>query len=161
MTQEKALELFEYKDGVLYSKVQRGRFGRIKIGDKIGGIDVSTNYIVARVSGKKQFIHRIIFLMFNGFCPERVDHYDCNPTNNKIENLRAATHSQNLSNRGKAKNNTSGFKGVCWDKRRGKWFAQIQSEGKQINIGHYDTPELAHEAYKAAALIHHKEFANV
>lgn len=88
---------------------------------------------------------------------ERVDHKDGNGLNNKRENLRLATPAQNKQNSKLASNNKSGFKGVC--KRKDKWQANINVNGKRIYLGQFTTPELAHAAYCAAADKYFKEFA--
>jgi hypothetical protein len=92
-------------------------------------------------------MHRLLL----GFPNLHVDHADQNPLNNCRSNLRLATYSQNLANRSTFKNNTSGFKGVCWSKKANKWMSQIQHQNHNYYLGLFDTPELAHEAYKAKA----------
>jgi hypothetical protein len=91
------------------------------------------------------------------------DHIDGNGLNNvyapckPINNLRPATKSQNSANTGKRSDNTSGKKGVS---RSGlKWRAAISYLGRTIHLGYFNTPELAHEAYRQAALKYHGEFA--
>lgn len=64
-------------------------------------------------------------------------------------------------NTGKRADNTSGYKGVTWDKREQKWRARIGKEGKRKHLGYFDTAEEAHEAYKNAAPEYHGEFARV
>ncbi len=88
---------------------------------------------------------------------ERVDHINGDGTDNRRANLRAATHAQNMRNRKKHKNNTSGFKGVS--PMRGKWRAQIRFEGRKHHLGIFDSPEEAAEAYDEAARRLHGEFA--
>lgn len=88
---------------------------------------------------------------------EEVDHINDNSLDNRRENLRLATHSQNNWNRSTYKSNTSGFKGVGLHK--GRWRARIQCNGKQEQLGYFDTPELDHEAYCKAAADLHGEFA--
>jgi hypothetical protein len=92
--------------------------------------------------------------------PRQGDHIDLCKLNNQRVNLRAATRSQNQHNKGLQRNNTSGFKGVCWSSARQKWKAQIKSGGKKIHLGLFSTPQEAHEAYKLGALKYHGEFAN-
>jgi hypothetical protein len=87
-----------------------------------------------------------------------VDHIDGNKLNNHRRNLRICDRSENLSNRGFQKNNTSGYKGVCFDKRANKWMSQIQHQGRKIHIGYYFTPEEAAHAYDAKARELHGEF---
>lgn len=160
MTQDEALAIWVYRDGHLYWRENRGT--KMKAGDKAGCVYCSRpglQYRLIKVGGKVYRAHRIIFLMLRGYLPEQIDHIDGNGLNNDVENLRAATHSQNGSNRGAQKNNTSGFKGVGWKKNAQKWYASIRFDGKQCHIGYFDTPDAAHEAYKAAAKKLHKEFA--
>ena len=79
---------------------------------------------------------------------------------NRIANLRDATFSQNGGNmRTPQQRNTSGFKGVSWSEGRKKWTTSIGVRGKYYNLGHFSTPEEAHEAYCAAAVKFHGEFA--
>ena len=64
-----------------------------------------------------------------------VDHIDRNRLNNRYKNLRIVTNQHNLHNSGNCKNNTSGIRGVCFDKKRQKWFAQIKFNYKASNLG--------------------------
>ena len=158
MTQDEALAIWEYLDGHLYWRDNRGK--RTKAGDEAGGIAGRyKNYKTVKVDGCIYQLHRIIFLMHRGYLPEQIDHIDGNGLNNDIENLRAANHGQNQHNKGAQKNNTSGFKGVSWNKKSQKWQAFIKLDGKQRYLGYFDTPDAAHEAYKAAATKLHNEFA--
>ena len=161
MTQDEALALWDYRDGHLYWRENRGT--KMKAGDKAGSVSCNRpglQYWKVEVCGKAYLAHRIIFLMHRGYLPEQIDHIDGNGLNNDVENLRAATNAQNGRNRGAPKHNTSGFKGVSWHKKSNKWQAFIKFGGKQRHLGYLDTPEAAHEAYKAAATKLHKEFAN-
>lgn len=92
---------------------------------------------------------------------ETIDHINLNTLDNRRCNLRVATFSQNGMNRGKYSRNTSGYKGVSWDKECGKWRAQIMKQGKPYKIGRFDTPEEAYAAYCATALELHGEFARL
>lgn len=159
MTQEKVKELFWYEDGQLYNRGPRAG-GKVKAGSLVGCIN-NTGYLRTESEGKKYLVHRLIFLYHKGFMPAEIDHEDGNPLNNKINNLRAATHFQNMANVKKPITNTSGLKGVCWHKREQKWRAQINVNNKKMYLGSFASREQAHEAYKAAALHHFKEFANV
>lgn len=90
---------------------------------------------------------------------EECDHEDGDSLNNRRSNLRPASHSENMRNRKKHKNNRSGYKGVYQEKRTGRWVAQIRSHNKKHWLGSFATPEEAHEAYKLAANELHHEFA--
>ena len=88
-----------------------------------------------------------------------VDHRDSDGLNNQRSNLRLATHAQNQRNRRAQGNNTSGFKGVCLDGKR--WRAQINLQGRRMNLGRFAAAEEAARAYDAAAREHHGEFARL
>jgi hypothetical protein len=92
-----------------------------------------------------------------------VDHKDGDGLNNVYWNLRLCTHSQNLSNRGKQQNNTSGYKGVSWYQRGQRWVAHIKAgkAGKNIHLGYFDDPVEAALAYDRAALQYHGAFSSL
>jgi len=102
-------------------------------------------------------MHRLIM---NAQPCEQVDHIHRFTLDNRKSELRLCTNGQNARNKGAPANNTSGFKGVSWDKRDQKWRAQIQIGGKKKNLGLYDAPEFAHEAYCTASARLHGAFAN-
>lgn len=89
------------------------------------------------------------------------DHKNGNTLDNQRHNLRIATRSQNKQNSKKYRNNKSGFKGVSFHRRIGKWMAAIQVNGKPHYLGYHPTPEAAHAAYCAAAKELHGDFANL
>lgn len=115
--------------------------------------------IQIKLNGKFVKAHRIIWEMFNAPIPDGldIDHINGDPFDNRLCNLRLATRSQNLCNRGKARANTSGFKGVGWSK--GAWRARIMLHRKEVDLGRFSTPELAYAAYCDAASKHHGAFA--
>ncbi len=88
-----------------------------------------------------------------------IDHVDGNGLNNTRANLRVSTPAENARNRGKQKTNTSGYKGVCYNKRNGKWTAQIQVNSKKIHIGSFTDALVAHKHYVEACIKYHGEFA--
>ena len=106
-------------------------------------------YYQTYVRGKIYLNHRLIFFMVHGFEPEIVDHIDNNPLNNHPDNLRAATKQENQCNCDKRSNNTSGYKGVSFDKRRGTWYGQVGSHGDIYSTPSFHTAEECHEAVKA------------
>lgn len=88
-----------------------------------------------------------------------VDHRDGNGLNNRRGNLRAGTRGQNAANRRLGVNNRSGYKGVCWVKKTGRWLAQINVDKKKYTLGTFKDPWEAAQAYNKAALDAWGEFA--
>lgn len=116
--------------------------------------------ICLRHNGKRQVYraHRLAWLYVYGEWPDRdIDHINGNLLDNRICNLRLATKHQNSGNRKINANNKCGYKGVY--NRRGKWAACIRADGKTVNLGLYDTPLKAHEAYMCVARKYFGEFA--
>lgn len=88
-----------------------------------------------------------------------VDHKDWNTLNNKRDNIRICTPSENGKNRrafGKSK-----YMGVCKSTGRDKWQATIKANGKYKMLGRFDTEESAAKMYDKAAKLYHGEFANL
>ena len=117
------------------------------------------------VNGKQKTVklHRVILARMldrDLMAGEQVDHIDGNGLNNTRPNLRLATNAQNGANRRKSSNNTSGLKGVHWNKYAGKWRARIKVGGTIIHLGYFTDKDEAHAAYNAAAKKHFGEFAN-
>jgi AP2 domain len=111
-----------------------------------------------RGSHKSILMHRIILRAPNGV---RVDHRDRIGLNNQRLNLRLASSNENARNTGMRSHNKSGFKGVSWDKRKGKFQAQIRVNGKTISLGYFHADCIldAARAYNEAAIRLHGEFA--
>jgi HNH endonuclease/AP2 domain len=158
ITQEIAHQLFEYRDGELYWKVKPCR--RDPIGTKAGHFDSARGYTSINYKKKRYYLHRIIFLMQHGFLPAEVDHIDGNKANNKIENLRVCSHSENGFNKAAQSNSKSGVKNVSWSKVRNKWIVFIKSNNKQKNIGGFDDLELAELVAVMAREKYHGAYAN-
>ncbi len=146
---------FDYKDGCLYWKVKNTTW--INIGDKVGW--TSHGYLKAKVGNKTYYQHRIIYAMHHGYLPKYIDHIDGNRSNNKIENLRDSSKSQNGMNRSKQKNNTTGKKNVYKDNRSNKWFVKVVENGKQHYGGTFDDFFEAQLAADNLRVKVHKEFA--
>ncbi len=159
ISQELVRELFDCPpEGGLYWKKKLNQFSRIKIGQR-AGCKFNDGYIIVMLKKCPIPAHRIIFLWHHGYLPKTVDHINGIKDDNRIENLRAATHSQNNMNRS-SDSNSLGLKGVgysTYNKRRFR--ASITVNGKYHHIGVFDTAQEAHEAYCNKAKELHGEFA--
>lgn len=103
-------------------------------------------------------MHAAIVKPRMGYLP---DHINGNTLDNRRNNLREATGSQNQCNKRILKNNKSGYRGVSWSARNGKWVAYIKLQRVQKFIGYFDNPEDAHLAYLEAAATIHGEFCRI
>ena len=139
---------FDPYTGTFTYRVQRGA---VTSGSKAGSLH-RTGYIALRLNGRSILAHRAAWAMhFNEQPPINVDHVNCDRADNRISNLRPATPEQNQGNRLLSSNNTSGQKGVIFNKRLGKYVAQIRSAGRCKHLGVFDDIETARMAYSSAA----------
>lgn len=137
----------------------RGRNAKVAAGVLAGCLD-TRGYRIIGLDGKLYRAARLAWLYMTGEWPAaRVDHEDLSHANDRWNNLRLATPSQNAANAGVWKSNTSGFKGVSLERRTGRWVAQISCDRRHIYLGSFDAPEEAHAAYVAAAKKHFGEFS--
>lgn len=112
--------------------------------------------------GKKLFLHSAVAARMGLDVTGRlVDHRNNDGLDNRRENLRVATRSQNQSNQRRRSDNKTGFKGVYFDKNRRRWAVQVQASGKVRCVGRFDTPEEAARAYDTAARELHGAFARL
>lgn len=119
-------------------------------------------YPVRKYKRQPKKLHRFVAERILGrtlTADDIIDHVDNDPLNNRRSNLRLASVSQNTMNQKRSVRNTSGYKGVTWNKRCGKWQASIKRDGKNYHLGLYSDPKEAHEAYKQKAIELHGEFA--
>lgn len=128
------------------------------IGKPCGCVNKVTGYVEISVEGRNQYGHRLAWIIVHGSIPEgaRIDHENRNRADNRIDNLRCATHAQNLRNCNTRVDNTSGVKGVSWDRSRNQWMAYV---GKR-KLGRFASFDEAVSARKSAALAAFEEFAN-
>lgn len=121
-----------------------------------------TSIYLGRQNGKQLFrrlnMHRLIL---NAAPGQKVDHHDLNGLNNHRHNLRFATVAQNGQNSRVPVNSTTGFKGVAFAKREGRFQASLECNGRIIWLGYHDTAEAAARAYNVGALTHFGEFARL
>lgn len=142
--------------GFFYTRKLAGN-GSKKPGDKIGG--KSHGYIILRINARQYLAHRVAWLYVYGSWPNlQIDHINLNRSDNRICNLRLASHADNKHNEGVRRNNRSGFKGVGWCSKTGRWRARCHLNGKTHTLGNFDTPQEASEAYNKFAMKHHGVF---
>ena len=156
LTQEQANNYFEYKDGHIYWKVDKSKIA--KKGNLAGTLSKRDGRYRTICDGKQYLNHRIIFLMHYGYLSEEIDHINGNPSDNKIENLRATTKTQNQWNRKVSCNCKSKVKGVHWHKQHKKWYARITVNKKRINVGLFESLDEAAKAISNARIEYHGEY---
>jgi hypothetical protein len=145
ITQDKLKNLLHYDEGT-------GIFTRIVTTNSrsLAGEEIKTSkshYSEYQFNGKRARLHRLAWFYVYGEWPKNhIDHIDGDKSNNSIRNLRDVTVDINIQNvKGAYRSNKSGFLGVTL--HQGRWRAVITIKGKNIHIGYYETPILAHEAY--------------
>lgn len=163
LTADRARELLSYDPdtGELRWRVTRATNARE--GDLAGCLG-RQGYREMTVEMRTRTAHRIAWLIVHGRWPlEELDHINGDRADNRLCNLREATHAQNQRNRVRVISgrnpNTSGYKGVTWHGERKQWMARIRVNGTRKTIGRFPTAEEAHAAYCAAARRHYGEFA--
>lgn len=134
MKQDLLLELFSYSHGTLIWNTT----------NKIAGSRANDGYIGIQINNKKYQAHRLIWMYHYGKIPAgmEIDHKNRDRADNRIDNLRLVTVQENKFNRK--------GKGYTYIKSTSKYKSQIKINGKSINLGHFDTPEEASEAYLKA-----------
>lgn len=135
-------ELFVYDNGKLFNRIDRRR-GRK--GQEAGALS-GRGYRNIRIEGKYYLAHRLIWKLLYGEDPEEIDHINGNRSDNRITNLRSVCHYENMRNRKRGSDNTSGVMGVSWHKVNSKWRARI---GEEL-LGDFDKFEDAVAARKQA-----------
>lgn len=147
---------YDRETGILTWKVTSGR---AIAGREAGGIDSSTGYHRVKVERVTILSHHVAWAIEMGEWPERIDHRLGKEAGNAWSNLRLATQSQNMSNRGAQPKTVTGVKGVSYHKVTGKWQAQIGLNGENKYLGVFDTIEGAKAAYDAAATLYFGDFS--
>jgi hypothetical protein len=126
-----------------------------------GGLD-SDGYRKIAVNGTIFLAHRLAWLLSYGCWPdEDIDHENGDTSDNRLCNLRSASDSENLRNRGPQKNNTSGYKNVSWCRAMGKWVVRLRTKpnGRYEIIGYFDNKEEANSIAVATRKKSHMRFA--
>jgi hypothetical protein len=151
-------ELFEYQeDGTLVRKVTTNRRA---LAGTVSGTPSKAGYLRTTVLGRSFYNHRIIWFMHHGSWPLSIDHINGDKRDNRIENLREATGSQNQHNKGLNRNNKTGVKGVTWRVDRNRYRARIKVFGKDRFLGDFLSLDEARRVVEDARRALHGEYAN-
>lgn len=151
----------EYINSILQYEPETGLVHKKSDKDRCQcGYTDKDGYWVVVIRGKHYRLHRVAFLLMGLRAPKYVDHINGDRGDNRWQNLRAATHSQNCCNQKVRSTNTSGEKNVYFDKRKGKWCVKLRVDGKRKHIGYYSNLEDAKISAINARSLYHKEFAN-
>jgi len=115
---------------------------------------IKTNgYITFAVrDGKKRYrlyVHQYAWFYVHNEVVDYLDHKNCIRDDNRMKNLRSVTSQVNHFNNSVAK-------GYCYDKSRNKWLATIKLNGKQKNLGRFNSEKEARNAYLKAKKTYHK-----
>jgi hypothetical protein len=136
---------------------KKNRPNGVKVGDK-AGVNRS-GYLVFSLKNKQRIAHRMAFLYMEGRLPKNyIDHINGDKADNRWQNLREATNSENQRNRLGTGSNT-GVKNVTFVPKRNKFQVSLKVEGKEKFIGYFDDIELAELAAIAARERFHGAFA--
>jgi hypothetical protein len=159
ITQERLHYLFNYdpETGLFTNLVTRS--SRTQKG-MVAGYSRKDGHILIKIKGKNYLLHRLAYVWMMGSFPvEEIDHRDGDPSNNRWDNIRPATKSENQHNKASYKNSKTGVKGVspCGS----GYQAQIRINWKNIYLGIFPTIEEAKAVYDKAAIELHGEFARV
>jgi hypothetical protein len=119
-------------------------------------LPTNNGFMACRHGSEFLYMHRVILGAEKG---QLVDHINHNQLDNRKQNLRICTQSQNLMNREKTKRSKSGYKGVFWHKIGRKWLAQIKVNHRTFYLGLFSDVAEAAKAYDRAAVQHCAEFA--
>ena len=141
----KEVAIYDAETGQFVWSTNRGGF--VQRGRVCGC--VVNGYVSIAIDGKRHKAHRLAWLYVYGVWPkEEIDHIDGDKSNNRIANLREASHSENLQNQRIAiRSSSSGLIGASFYKRTGKWASVIKVDGKARHLGYFDTAIDAHKAY--------------
>ena len=149
ITKELLHEILEYKDGKLFWKKVTNPKSRSRVGDEAGTL-TSHGYRRIVINYKQYFGHQLVFMMFNGYIPAEIDHINRVRSDNRIENLRPCTRSENILNSSISNRSRTKIKHIHVVKGYG-YKVVIPKNGKQTYIGFAKTVDEATRILKKAS----------
>ena len=147
--QEKLRKAFSYKEGKLFWNARAGsdketkRFNSCFAGKPVKPCKDRYGYLSIQLDGEKMKMHRAVFAYHHGYYPETIDHINRDRADNRLENLRPASKSEQQWN----KNGARGY-----SRKGNRWVARIKVKSKCINLGSYETEGEARCAYLSAKI---------
>ena len=157
ISRERLLEVLDFEPFTGFFR-WKGRLGPRAAAGTIAGSDDGQGYVRIRVDGKGYRAHRLAWLAFYGKWPNgQIDHINHCRSDNRIENLREVTHSENQRNASRSKRNISGHPGVSFESRRRKWRVEVSITGangrsRRKHIGYFENLNDAADASRKALL---------
>lgn len=133
--------------------------GKLRAGNAAGWRDVR-GYQKIQIDGREYKAHRLAWLYMTGSWPNKmIDHANGDTGDNRFANLREATSSQNSANSRTYATNTTGLRGVRYQRRDGRWYAILKADGRRMHLGSYASKEEAAEVYRLASAWYFGRFA--
>jgi hypothetical protein len=130
----------------------------LKSGTMAGSI--GGRYVQIMIGKKNYLAHRLAWLYVHGYPPpHEIDHANGDPRDNRIDNLRLASKSQNAQNQRRSAKNSSGYKGVSWSRHKQRWRAAIKVNDRNMHLGYFRELAAAADAYRRAAARYFGDFA--
>lgn len=152
IAQQRLKAAFTYVDGFFYWNRREGadkeakRFNTAYAGNKVRATTDRYGYLTIQLDKSRMKMHRAVFAYHFGHYPETIDHINGNRADNRIENLRAATRSEQQWNKRDV---------IGCSKKGSRWRASIKANGVRMFLGSFGTQEEASKAYKAAKCLLH------
>jgi hypothetical protein len=144
LTQEQALSLFEYRDGILFWAARPANCTTV---GTVAGSLTNQGYTRITIQGRRYLRHRLIFLMHHGRWPAgETDHINRIKGDDRIENLREVTQSQNQNNSVRIERAL----GYSWSRKARKWHARLQRRGATTSLGFHAIEDEARSAFLGA-----------
>lgn len=159
LTQDMVRDALDYNPTTGWFTWRKKVASKVVIGRR-AGTRGAQGYRQITLYGNQVLEHRMVWFWVHGEWPDLVDHINLNKTDNRVANLRKASHFENACNARAHRDNPNKRKGI-WRTKSGRWQAMITVNKKRLFLGAYGTPEEAAAAYDEAAKTLHGDFARI